>query len=99
MTFVGDSSDDRPEILGTGAGDITTMFVSMAHRHPNGADAAYLEWHTLDHRPEQHRLSSLRASLRVVSTAACRAARAAADERLDSVDHVMTYFWSDIAGL
>ena len=43
-------------------------FVSMATRHPDGTDAEYLHWHTLDHRPEQHRLSAVRASLRLVST-------------------------------
>ena len=34
-----------------------TLFVSMARRHPDGHDAEYLRWHTLDHRPEQHRLA------------------------------------------
>jgi hypothetical protein len=48
--------------LATGGGDITTLFVSMATRHPDGTDAEYLRWHTLDHRPEQHRLSDVRAS-------------------------------------
>ena len=99
MTFVGDPSDDSPDVLAAGTGDISVLFVSMARRHPDGDDAEYLRWHTLDHRPEQHRLSSLRASLRVVSTPACRAARAASHEPLDDVDHVMTYFWTDMAGL
>ena len=71
----------------------------MATRHPNGTDAEYLQWHTLDHRPEQHRLSAVRASLRLVSTPACRAARAVKHGRFDPVDHVMTYFFSDTAGL
>ena len=71
----------------------------MATRHPDGTDAEYLQWHTLDHRPEQHRLSAVRASLRLVSTPACRAARAVRNERFDPIDHVMTYFFSDTAGL
>ena len=71
----------------------------MARRHPEGHDAEYLRWHTLDHRPEQHRLHSVRASLRLVSTPACRAARAAGDEHFDAVDHVMTYFFTDQSGL
>ena len=37
---------------------------------PTGRDAEYLRWHTLDHRPEQHRLAGVRASLRLVSTPA-----------------------------
>jgi hypothetical protein len=56
----------------------------MARRHPEGRDAEYLRWHTLDHRPEQHRIAGVRASLRLVSTPACRAARAYSDERFDA---------------
>ena len=85
-------------MLAAGRGDIGTLFVSMARRHPEGTDAEYLRWHTLDHRPEQHRLSAVRASLRLVSTPECRAARAAGDERFDAIDHVMTYFFTDEAG-
>src|SRR5436190_21270096 len=99
MLLPGTPSDDIAGVLATGTGDITTLFVSMATRHPDGADAEYLRWHTLDHRPEQHRLSAVRASLRLVSTPACRAARAVQHGRLDDVDHVMTYFFSDTAGL
>ena len=97
--LAGAPSDEVPGIAATGDGGITALFVSMAARHPGGADADYLRWHTLDHRPEQHRLASVRASLRVVSTPACRAARAAGDARFDAVDHVMSYFFADIAGL
>ena len=98
MNLAGTPSDDVDEILATGRGDITTMFVSMSARHPDGADADYLEWHSLDHRPEQHRLAALRSSLRLVSTPPCRAARAASDAHLDAVDHVMTYFFTDTGG-
>ncbi len=86
-------------MLDTGRGDVTAVFVSMATRHPDGSDADYLQWHTLDHRPEQHRLSAVRASLRLVSTPACRSARAAGIAPFDAIDHVMTYFFSDVAGL
>jgi hypothetical protein len=88
--LVGSPSDDVPDVLATGNTDITTMYVSMSARHPEGRDADYLEWHGLDHQPEQHRLRALRASLRLVSTPACRRARAATDERYDGADHVMT---------
>lgn len=97
--MTGTPSDEVQEILATGRTDITTLYVSMSARHPEGRDADYLEWHSLDHRPEQHRLASLRASLRLVSTPACRAARAASHARFDAVDHVMTYFFTDPAGL
>ncbi|WP_102142099.1 hypothetical protein [Mycobacterium hubeiense] len=99
MQLPGTPSDEVADVLAAGRGDITTMFVSMARRHPDGLDAEYLRWHTLDHRPEQHRLSAVRASLRLVSTPACRAARACTDERFDAIDHVMTYFFADRRGL
>lgn len=99
MHLPGTPSDEVTEVLATGDGGITTLFVSMATRHPDGKDAEYLRWHTLDHRPEQHRLAAVRASLRLVSTPACRSARALTDGPLSAVDHVMTYFFADVAGL
>lgn len=96
--LVGTPSDDAPAILATGRTDITTLFVSMSARHPEGHDADYLEWHSLDHRPEQHRLESLRASLRLVSTPACRAARVIANERYEATDHLMTYLFKVSGG-
>jgi hypothetical protein len=95
----GTPSDAVPGVLAAGHGDIGVMFVSMATRHPDGTDADYLRWHTLDHRPEQHRLTAVRASLRLVSTPQCRSARAASNDRFDAIDHVMTYFFTDTAGL
>jgi hypothetical protein len=99
MQLPGTPSDEVDGVLATGRGEITTLFVSMARRHPEGQDPDYLRWHTLDHRPEQHRLAAVRASLRLVSTPACRAARASSDERFDAIDHVMTYFFTDPGGL
>lgn len=99
MHLPGTPSDEVPEVLATGDGGITTLFVSMATRHPEGKDAEYMRWHTLDHRPEQHRLAAVRASLRLVSTPACRTARALTEGPLNAVDHVMTYFFTDVAGL
>ena len=95
----GTPSDDVPGVLAAGRGDVSTLFVSMARRHPDGRDAEYLRWHTLDHRPEQHRLSAVRASLRLVSTPECRATRVPADPHFDPIDHVMTYFFTDGSGL
>jgi hypothetical protein len=99
MTLSGEPSDEVEGVLVTGRGDITTLFVSMATRHPEGTDADYLRWHTLDHRPEQHRLSAVRASLRLVSTPACRSARAWSRDGYDAIDHIMTYFFTDPGGM
>jgi hypothetical protein len=94
MRLPGTASDNLPAVLATGATDVRAIFLSMSARTADGRDAEYLEWHSLDHRPEQHRIAGLRHSLRVVSTPACRAARLVSDARFDAVDHVMTYFFA-----
>src|SRR5882724_9695876 len=95
----GTPSDDAEAVLALGRAPIKLVYVSMSTRHPEGRDAEYLRWHFFDHRPEQYRLDAIRASLRIVSTPECRAARAASDERFDAVDFVMNYFFSDASGL
>lgn len=97
--FAGTPSDDLGGVLATGRGDVTTVFVSLSGRDPGGRDADYIRWHTLDHRPEQHRLAGMRGSLRLVSTPGCRAVRASSTDRHDAVDHVMTYLFSDAAAI
>ncbi len=91
---VGTPSDDAPGVLAVGCSNANLVFVSLSARHPQGLDADYLAWHTLDHRPEQHRIRGLAASRRFVSTPECRAARAARSDRYDPVDHVMSYFFA-----
>jgi hypothetical protein len=92
-------SDQLPDVLVTGSTDVRMAFISLSAREPDGRDADYIAWHSLDHRPEQYRLAGLRNSLRLVSTPACRAVRAANDARYDAVDHVMTYLFSDPTAL
>ena len=95
----GTPSDQVPEILATGDSGAESLFLSLARRHPEGADADYLRWHSMDHRPEQYRLAGLRSSLRAVSTPECRAARAASEGEYDAVDHVMQYFFANVQAL
>jgi hypothetical protein len=95
----GTASDDLPQVLATGGTDVEMIFASMSARDPSGRDAEYLEWHSLDHRPEQYRIAGLRHSLRLVSTPGCRAARGFSDARYSAVDHVMTYFFAADAAL
>ncbi|MDP1806402.1 MAG: hypothetical protein Q8K72_14605 [Acidimicrobiales bacterium] len=78
-----------------GGTDVRVAVVSMSARHPEGRDAEYLEWHGLDHLPEQFRLAGIRAGTRWVSTPACRAARAASEGRYDEVDHVVAYLLAE----
>ena len=87
----GTPSDQLPDVLVTGSTDVRMAFISLSAREPDGRDADYIAWHSLDHRPEQYRLAGLRNSLRLVSTPACRAVRAASDSHYDAVDHVMGY--------
>jgi hypothetical protein len=97
--LAGTPSDDAPNILAAGRSDVTTIFVSMTTRHPQGEDAEYLRWHTFDHRPEQFRVTGLRSSLRLVSTPECRAVRAVSEPRYDAVDHFISYFFADLDAL
>ena len=99
MELVGTPSDENAEVLELGRTDVTTLFVSMSARHTDGADAEYLEWHSLDHRPEQYRLPALRGSMRMVSTPECRAARVGSGADLDAVDHIVCYLFTDPDGL
>jgi len=97
MKLPGVPSDQLPAVLATGTTDVRRIFMSLAAREPGGRDAEYLEWHSLDHRTEQYRIAGVRHSLRLVSTPACRAARAFSDSHHAAVDHVMTYFFTDDA--
>lgn len=87
-------SDELPGVLALGRTDVTTAFVSLSARHPEGRDAEYLEWHGLDHAPEQRRLASLRHAFRLVSTPECRTARLRSTDGYADVDHVMTYLFA-----
>lgn len=91
MQFPGTPSDQLPEVLATGTSDADFVFLSLSGRDPDGRDAAYIAWHSLDHRPEQYRLAGIRNAMRLVSTPAARAARAASAAPYDAVDHIMTY--------
>ena len=97
--LVGTPSDDAPGILATGRSDITTIFVSMTSRHPQGGDADTFGGTPSTTGPSSSRLTGLRSSLRLVSTPACRAVRAVSEPRYDSVDHVISYFFADLDAL
>lgn len=95
----GNPSELLPDVLATGETDARFVFISLSARHPEGRDAEYIEWHSFDHRPEQYRLPELRHSIRLVSTPACRQARAASVGKYDATDHVMTYMFTEDGGL
>jgi hypothetical protein len=90
-SLTGPSSDRVPSILELGGGAVTAGIFSMSARSPDGLDARYIEWHLLDHLPEQYRIEGIRHGARWVSTPACRRVRALRGGTLDAVDHVVNY--------
>jgi hypothetical protein len=66
-------------------------FFSLSHRSPTGDDRPYLEWHQLDHMPEQYQLPGLIAGQRWASTPSCRAVRAAEVGEWSLVEHLVCY--------
>ncbi|HEX7819538.1 MAG TPA: hypothetical protein VF463_02845 [Sphingobium sp.] len=99
MKLEGTPSKQLPDVLATGASDVGFAFISLSGRETDGRDAEYIEWHSLDHRPEQYRLSEVRNSLRLVSTPECRAKRLVCESGFEAVDHVMTYLFTDPVGI
>ena len=89
----GRSSDDNPSVLAAGDADVEFAVLSMSEREPDGLDDEYLDWHLLDHLPEQYRIDGLRLGQRWVATDACRAARAVAVAPYDRVDHLVGYLF------
>jgi hypothetical protein len=66
-------------------------FFSLSHHSLTGDDRPYLDWHQLDHMPEQYQLPGLVVGQRWASTPACRAARAAEAGEWSLVEHVVCY--------
>jgi len=96
---VPEASDAAPAIGEYGQGDVATSVVSMSRRHAEGHDAEYLEWHMLDHLPEQYRLPGLRLGQRWVSTPACRQARIVSEAPYADVDHIVQYLFAEPVGV
>jgi hypothetical protein len=70
---------------------IKVGFFSLSRRAADGDDRAYLEWHQLDHMPEQYQLPGLLLGQRWASTPACESARAAAVDEWAETAHVVCY--------
>ncbi len=70
-------------------------FFSLSHPSTTGDDRPYLEWHQLDHLPEQYQLPGMIHGQRWASTSACRAARAGGADGWSLVDHVVLYLMGD----
>jgi hypothetical protein len=66
-------------------------FFSLSHHDASGDDRSYLDWHQLDHMPEQYQLPGLVAGQRWASTRACREARVVEVGDWSLVEHVVLY--------
>ncbi len=66
-------------------------FFSLSHHSADGDDRGYLEWHQLDHMPEQYQLPGLVFGARWASTPACEAVRAVAVDDWAQTAHVVCY--------
>jgi len=66
-------------------------FFSLSRHSLTGDDRPYLDWHQMDHMPEQYQLPGLVLGQRWASTPACRAVRAAEVDEWSLVDHVVCY--------
>jgi hypothetical protein len=70
-------------------------FFSMTGGALSGDDAAYLEWHLLDHMPEQHSIPGIRLGTRWRADDECVALRTASTDQLAPVRHVVSYLMTD----
>jgi hypothetical protein len=77
------------------ANRVKVGFFSLTHASPTGDDRPYLEWHQLDHMPEQYQLPGLVLGQRWASTPECRRARAAEVEGWSSVEHAVCYLMGE----
>jgi len=70
-------------------------YFSISENPPDGDPRPYLEWHQLDHMPEQYLLPGLVFGQRWAATPACVAARAAAERDWGAARHVVCYLMGD----
>ena len=70
-------------------------FFSLSHHSATGDDRAYLDWHQLDHMPEQYQLPGLVLGQRWASTRACRGSRLVEVGEWALVEHVVLYLMGD----
>ncbi|HET6965783.1 MAG TPA: hypothetical protein VFH58_13495, partial [Acidimicrobiales bacterium] len=69
-------------------------FFSLSASLGPDSDPSYLEWHQLDHMPEQYQIPGLLHGQRWMSSPACRAARVTSGD-WGRVDHVVLYLMGE----
>ena len=74
------------------------FFSLTAGAHTDAEERSYLEWHQLDHMPEQYQIPGLVLGQRWASSAACNRARAAESDELAAARHVVCYLMTEPVG-
>lgn len=70
-------------------------FFSLTSGADGGDDAEYLEWHLLDHLPEQYSIPGIRLGTRWQADDECMTLRFEASEELAPVRHAVSYLMTD----
>ncbi len=70
-------------------------FFSMTGGALSGDDAAYLQWHLLDHLPEQYSIPGIRLGTRWRADDECVGMRLAATDDLAPIRHAVSYLMTD----
>jgi hypothetical protein len=70
-------------------------FFSLSGSSETGDDRPYLDWHQLDHMPEQYQLPGMVQGQRWAATARCREVTAVALDQWALVRHVVCYLMGD----
>ncbi len=79
----------------TVASRVAAGFVSLTEHSPTGDDRPYLEWHALDHMPEQYRIPGIVLGQRWASTPACRQSRSVSADGWAGVEHAVCYLMGE----
>ena len=74
---------------------VRLAFLSLTGTSETGDDAGYLEWHAMDHMPEQYSLPGMLNGQRWRSTPRCRQERAAQHDDLVPVENAVCYLIGD----
>src|SRR5262245_13827053 len=77
------------------ANKVEFVAMSLSASTQEGDDTPYLEWHQLDHMPEQYQIPGLLYGQRWASTPELRAARAVQSERFAPTNHVVQYLFGN----
>ncbi len=74
---------------------VKAAFFSLTPPGPSDDDGSYLQWHLLDHMPEQYQLAGIQHALRYIADGPYLDSRIAARGALDDVGNVVNYLVGD----